>query len=361
VPSEEPQPNSATGLDTITSAADGLDGRRPDAVLPASSPHTERPERASRATLGQLWDAGIGLLVVYAAIVVIFAQLSPFFLTKNNFLNILVGVSILGIVAATQTMVIISRGFDLSVGSTVALAGVVTAEILTAGGSDPLAVAGAIGVGLVVGLINGLLITVVRVNPLITTLAMLSIVRGIAYVWTDALTQVFPGPNLRQLGTGRVLWDIPVSVLIMLAVFVAVWLTLRFTTFGRSLFAVGGNPRAALLAGIDVGRVQLAAYVISGLSAGFAGTILAAQLSAGSPQAANGLELNAVAAVVLGGASLSGGRGRVWGTLLGALIMETLRNGLVLTDVSSFYQMIAWGAVLLLAVVIDQLRRGEAS
>jgi ribose/xylose/arabinose/galactoside ABC-type transport system permease subunit len=192
-------------------------------------------------------------------------------------------------------------------------------------------------------------------------LAMLSIVRGIAYVWTDALTQVFPGPNLRQLGTGRVLWDIPISVLIMLTVFFAVWLTLRFTTFGRSLFAVGGNPRAALLAGIDVGRVQLAAYIISGLSAGFAGAILAAQLSAGSPQAATGLELNAVAAVVLGGASLSGGRGRVWGTLLGALIMETLRNGLVLTDVSSFYQMIAWGLVLLLAVVIDQLRRGEAS
>ncbi|MCC7021468.1 MAG: ABC transporter permease [Thermomicrobiales bacterium] len=317
--------------------------------------------RRPRLTLGDLWDAGIGLLVVYVLIIIIFSQLSPFFLTKNNFLNILVGVSILGIVAATQTMVIISRGFDLSVGSTVALAGVVTAKMLTAGASDWLSVAGAIGVGLLVGVINGLLITVVRVNPLITTLAMLSIVRGIAYVWTNALTQVFPGPHLRWLGTGRVLWDIPVAVLIMLAVFVLVWLTLRFTTFGRALFAVGGNSRAALLAGIDVGRVQLAAYIISGLSAGFAGAILAAQLSAGSPQAANGLELNAVAAVVLGGASLAGGRGRVWGTLLGALIMETLRNGLVLTDVSSFYQMIAWGLVLLLAVVIDQLRRGEGA
>jgi ribose transport system permease protein len=312
-------------------------------------------------SLGGLWDAGIGLLLVYVAIIVVFAQLSEFFLSRNNFLNIGVGVSILGIVAATQTMVIISRGFDLSVGSTVALAGVVTAEILTAGGPEAVAVAGALGVGLVVGLANGLLITVVRVNPLITTLATLAIVRGIAYVWTDALTQVFPGPNLRWLGTGRIFGDVPVSVLIMLAVFVVVWLTLRFTTFGRTLFAVGGNPRAALLAGIDVGRVQLFAYIISGLSAGFAGAILAAQLSAGSPQAANGLELNAVAAVVLGGASLAGGRGRVWGTLVGALIMETLRNGLVLTDVSSFYQMIAWGLVLLLAVVIDQLRRGEAS
>ncbi len=336
-------------------------GDRSPGVPPVAPDDSRLSTSDFRLRLGQLWDAGIGLLVVYAIIILIFSQLSPFFLTKNNFLNILVGVSILGIVAATQTMVIIARGFDLSVGSTVALAGVVTAEILTAGGSDPLAVAGAIGVGLIVGLVNGLLITVIRVNPLITTLATLSIVRGIAYVWTDALTQVFPGPNLRWLGTGRVFWDIPVSVLIMLAVFVAVWLTLRFTTFGRSLFAVGGNPRAALLAGIDVGRVQLAAYVISGLSAGFAGAILAAQLSAGSPQAAMGLELNAVAAVVLGGASLAGGRGRVWGTLLGALIMETLRNGLVLTDVSSFYQMIAWGVVLLLAVVIDQLRRGEGS
>ena len=361
MPSGEPRPSPATDVAATTSLPDGRDGLRSPAVAPAIPAHADVLERGSRVTLGRLWDAGIGLLVVYAVIVAVFSQLSEFFLTKNNFLNILVGVSILGIVAATQTMVIIARGFDLSVGSTVALAGVVSAEILTAGGSDPLAVAGAIGVGLVVGVVNGLLITVVQVNPLITTLATLSIVRGIAYVWTDALTQVFPGPNLRWLGTGRVFWDIPVSVLIMLAVFVAVWLTLRFTTFGRSLFAVGGNPRAALLAGIDVGRVQFAAYVISGLSAGFAGAILAAQLSAGSPQAANGLELNVVAAVVLGGASLAGGRGRVWGTLLGALIMETLRNGLVLTDVSSFYQMIAWGAVLLLAVVIDQLRRGEGS
>jgi ribose transport system permease protein len=299
--------------------------------------------------------------VVYLAIILVFSQLSEFFLTKNNFLNIGVGVSILGIVAATQTMVIISRGFDLSVGSTVALSGVMTAEILNAGGSDLLSVAGAIGVGLVVGLVNGFLITVVRVNPLITTLATLAIVRGIAYVWTGALTQAFPGPNLRWLGTGRVFWDIPVSVLIMLAVFVLVWLVLRFTTFGRALFAVGGNPRAALLAGINVRRVQWLAYIVSGISAGFAGAILAAQLSAGSPQAASGLELNVVAAVVLGGASLAGGQGRVWGTLLGVLIMETLRNGLVLTDVSSFYQMIAWGLVLLLAVVIDQLRRGETS
>jgi ribose transport system permease protein len=314
-----------------------------------------------RPAFGVLWDAGVGLVLVYAVIVLIFAQLSPFFLSKNNFLNILVGVSILGIVAATQTMVIIGRGFDLSVGSTVALAGVVTAEILTAGGADWLAVLGAIGVGLAVGLVNGLLITVVHVNPLITTLATLSVVRGIAYVWTDALTQVFPGPNLRWLGTGRVFGDIPVSVLIMLVIFILVWITLRFTTYGRQLFAVGGNPHAALLSGIDVGRVQLISYLVSGLSAGFAGAILAAQLSAGSPQAAQGLELNTVAAVVLGGASLAGGRGRVWGTLLGALIMETLRNGLVLTDVSSFYQMIAWGVVLLLAVVIDQLRRGEVA
>jgi ribose/xylose/arabinose/galactoside ABC-type transport system permease subunit len=357
VPLDEPRPSPAGQV--AGAAPAGVDSETLQSESATDLP-VAAGSRLPRVTLGGLWDAGIGLLVVYLAIVIVFSQLSDVFLTKNNFLNMGVSVSILGIVAATQTMVIIGRGFDLSVGSTVAIAGVVAAEILIAGGSGPLAVAGAIGIGLVVGLVNGLLITVVRVNPLITTLATLSIVRGIAYVWTDALTQAFPGPNLRRLGIGRVFFDIPISLLIMLAVFVLVSLTLRFTTFGRYLFAVGGNPRAALLAGVDVGRVQLLSYAISGVSAGFAGAILAAQLRAGSPQAATGLELNVVAAVVLGGASLAGGRGRPWGTLLGALIMETLRNGLVLTDVSSFYQMIAWGLVLLLAVVIDQLRRREA-
>ena len=223
---------------------------------------------------------------------------------------------------------------------------------------DAVAFAGAVALGLGIGLVNGLLITVVRVNPLITTLATLSIVRGVAYVWTDALTQEFPGRNLAWLGVQRI-FEVPVPVLVMLAVFAAVSLTMRYTTFGRELYAVGGNPRAALLAGIDVRRTQLAVYGLSGLSAGLAGAILAAQLSAGSPQAATGLELNVVAAVVLGGASLAGGRGRPWGTLLGALIMATLGDALVLIDVSSFRQMIAWDLVLLLAVVIDQLRRQE--
>jgi ribose transport system permease protein len=324
-------------------------------------PPTNTDDAASAAprwTLGGLWDAGVGLVAVYAVIVAVFAVLSPFFLTRNNFLNIGVSVSILGIVAATQTMVIVARGFDLSVGSVVALSGVLTAKLLTWGAPDAVALLGAVGLGLLVGLINGALITVIRVNPLITTLATLSIVRGIAYIWTGALTQIFPGDNLSRLGVGRV-FDIPVQVLIMLVVFLAVSLTLRYTTFGRYLFAVGGNPRAALLAGIDIQRVQLAAYVISGMSAGLAGAILAAQLGAGSPQAAQALELNVVAAVVLGGASLAGGRGRPWGTFLGALIMATLGNGLVLVDVSSFYQLIAWGIVLLIAVVIDQFRRQE--
>jgi len=325
---------------------------------PSDEAAVERRDRSPRTVLGELWDAGIGLAAVYAVIIIVFALLSDVFLSTRNFLNIGVSVSILGIIAATQTMVIIARGFDLSVGSVVALAGVITAKLLEAGQPDLVALGGAIGVGLLVGLVNGLLITIVRVNPLITTLATLSVVRGLAYVWTDALTQGFPGRNLAWLGVQRIA-EVPVPVLVMLIVFAAVSLTLRYTTFGRELYAVGGNPRAALLAGIDVRRTQLAVYLLSGMSAGLAGAILAAQLSAGSPQAATGLELNVVAAVVLGGASLAGGRGRPWGTLLGALIMATLANGLVLIDVSSFYQMIAWGLVLLLAVVIDQLRRPE--
>ena len=313
----------------------------------------------ARPRFGDLWDAGIGLAVVYAAIIGVFASLSDVFLSTRNFLNIGLAIAPLGIVAAVQTMVIIARGFDLSVGSVVALAGVVTAKILLAGQAEGVALLGGLALGLLVGLINGVVITVIRVNPLITTLATLSIVRGIAYVWTDALTQGFPGRDLAWLGVERV-FEVPVPVLVMLLVFALVSLTLRFTTFGRYLFAVGGNPRAALLAGIDVRRTQLAVYALSGLSAGLAGAIVAAQLSAGSPQAATGMELNVVAAVILGGASLAGGRGRPWGTLLGALIMASVGNGLVLIDVSSFYQMIAWGLVLLIAVVIDQLRRQEA-
>jgi ribose transport system permease protein len=299
--------------------------------------------------------SGAALVVIYVGLLVAFTIASPVFLTGDNLLNITASVATLGIVAAVQTAVIISGGFDLSVGSTAAFTSVVVAELLSAGVAAPLAIAGALVVGAVIGLGNALVITKLNVNPLIATLGMMSIVRGVGLVWTDALTVVYPADQLAYLGRARV-GGVQVSIVFMLLAFVAVWAVLRYTVFGRFVFAVGGNPKAAFLSGVRVGRVRSVVYVASGLAAGLAGLVIASQLIAGSPQAAQGLELSAVTAAVLGGASLSGGQGRVWMTLVGALIMGTLTNGLVLMDISSFWQMAVLGVVLILAVALDQLR-----
>lgn len=299
--------------------------------------------------------SGAALVVIYAGLLIAFTIASPVFLTGDNLLNITASVATLGIVAAVQTAVIISGGFDLSVGSTAAFTSVVVAELLAAGVTAPVAIAGALVVGAVIGLGNALVITKLNVNPLIATLGMMSIVRGAGLVWTDALTVVYPADQLAYLGRARV-GGVQVSIVFMLLAFVAVWAVLRYTVFGRFVFAVGGNPKAAFLSGVRVDRVRSIVYVASGLAAGLAGLVIASQLIAGSPQAAQGLELSAVTAAVLGGASLSGGQGRVWMTLVGALIMGTLTNGLVLMDISSFWQMAVLGVVLILAVALDQLR-----
>jgi ribose transport system permease protein len=299
--------------------------------------------------------SGAALVVIYAGLLVAFTIASPVFLTGDNLLNITASVATLGIVAAVQTAVIISGGFDLSVGSTAAFTSVVVAELLAAGVTAPVAIAGALVVGAVIGLGNALVITKLNVNPLIATLGMMSIVRRVGLVWTDALTVVYPADQLAYLGRARV-GGVQVSIVFMLLAFVAVWAVLRYTVFGRFVFAVGGNPKAAFLSGVRVDRVRSIVYVASGLAAGLAGLVIASQLIAGSPQAAQGLELSAVTAAVLGGASLSGGQGRVWMTLVGALIMGTLTNGLVLMDISSFWQMAVLGVVLILAVALDQLR-----
>ena len=313
-------------------------------------------------TLEIALQSGAALVVIYVGLLVAFTIASPVFLTGSNLLNITASVATLGIVAAVQTAVIISGGFDLSVGATAAFTSVVVAEMLGAGMPAPLAIAGALVVGAVIGAVNSFVITWLNVNPLIATLGMMSIVRGAALVWTDALTVVYPADQLAYLGRARI-GGVQVSILFMLLTFVVVWAVLRHTVLGRFVFAVGGNPKAAFLSGIRVNRVRTVVYVASGLSAALAGLVVASQLIAGSPQAAGGLELSAVTAAVLGGASLSGGQGRVWMTLVGALIMGTLTNGLVLMDISSFWQMTVLGVVLILAVALDQVRtrtRGTA-
>ena len=300
------------------------------------------------------WQESLGLLGIYAALLVTLSLLSPYFFSVNNFLNILVAVSTIGIIAVAMTMVIVSGGIDLSVGSVVALSGVAIAQLSH---RMPIAAAilAALVVGLTVGLFNGVAITRVGINPLIATLGTLSIARGLAFVFSGGLTQTINNESFGFLGRGFLL-GIPFQVLVMELLFLLAAWVMHSTVFGRSIYAVGGNAQASRLAGLPVRGLQMAVYLLSGFSAALGGVFLASQLGAGAPQAAAGIELSVIAAVILGGTSLSGGKGTIGGTLLGVLILGTLNNGLTLLNVSSYYQEVARGGVLLLAVGIDQLR-----
>ena len=302
------------------------------------------------------WREELGLLVVY---ILLFAALSwlawPYFLKVRNLLNILVAVSTIGIISVAMTMVIVSGGIDLSVGSVVALTGVVIAQ-LSHHLSMPMAIGAGLLVGVVVGAFNGAAITYARINPLIATLATFSIIRGLAMRFTGGLTQSIDNPSFQFLGRGFVA-GVPVPAIVMLVGFALTAIVMGWTVFGRDIYAIGGNAQASRLAGLPVSSLRMTVYVLSGLSAALGGVFMASQLGAAAPQAALGMELSVIAAVILGGTSLSGGKGSIWGTLLGVLIMGTLNNGLALMSVPSEMQDVARGTVLLLAVGLDQLRQ----
>ncbi|MES2459428.1 MAG: ABC transporter permease [Armatimonadota bacterium] len=323
---------------------------------------TEPVTQAARQNIwsrinGQTW---LGLLGVYIALIITLSLKSPYFLSVNNFLNIGVAVSIIGIIAVTMTMVIVSGGIDLSVASVVALTGTVVAQLSNRDmpfglPAMPVAVTSALAVGLLAGAFNGVAVTRIGINPLIATLGTLSIARGLAFVSSGGLTQTISSDAFGFLGRGFLL-GIPFPVIFMLLLFALTAAIMQKTVFGRSLYAIGGNAQASRLAGLPVSRLVMAVYILSGFSAALGGLFLASQFSSGAPAAAAGIELSVIAAVILGGTSLSGGKGTIGGTLLGVLILGTLNNGLTLLSVSSYYQEVARGAVLLLAVGLDQLR-----
>lgn len=277
-------------------------------------------------------------------------------MSVHNLSNILLTVAITGIIAVAMTMVIVAGGIDLSVGTVVALSAVTVAQ-LSHRMPIGLAVLLALGVGAFVGLFNGMAITRVGINPLIATLGTLSIGRGLSLIFSGGLTQSIASgnDNFGFLGKGFVV-GVPFQVVVMAALFLLAAWVMRSTVFGRSIYAVGGNPHASRLSGLAVPRLQMAVYFLSALSAALCGILLASQLGAGSPTASAGIELSVIAAVILGGTSLSGGKGTIFGTFLGVLILGTLNNGLTLLNVSSYYQEVARGVVLLLAVGLDQLR-----
>lgn len=295
------------------------------------------------------------LVVVLGALIVYFSAASEFFLSANNLLNILTAIAVTGILAAPGTIVLIGGQVDLSVGSATALCGVVLGVSIPTFGL-PVAILLALATGAAVGLINGALVTLIGVNSLIVTLGGLAAFRGAAFLFADGQTVQVSGFN--YLGSGRPFLNIPMPVLLLLAVVATVFVTLKYTVYGRQVYAIGANPVAARLVGIRSRRALFIAFVASGIGAAIAGLILTSQLGAAVPNAATGLELTVVTAIVLGGASLSGGRGSIIGTLIGLMIIGVLNNGLTLMNVSSYWQQVASGVLLISAVSFDRLREG---
>jgi ribose transport system permease protein len=293
------------------------------------------------------------VFLILLALAAVFASQSPQFLNSGNLLNIALQTSIIAIVAVGMTFAILTAGIDLSVGSVVALSGALAAGLVTRSGLDTfVAIPLALLAGAGIGAINGLLIVKGKMPPFVATLAMLSVARGLTLVYTQGRPISGLDERFIFLGNGTVL-GIPMPVLIMLGVFALGWLTLRYTRFGNYVMATGGNPEISRLAGISTGRILGSVYVISGVTAALGGVLLTARLWSAQPNAAVGLELDAIAASVLGGVSLFGGVGSLTGTLAGAFILGILSNGLNLMGVPSFYQQVIKGVVLILAVVLD--------
>ncbi|MFF0569481.1 substrate-binding domain-containing protein [Streptomyces sp. NPDC004041] len=301
-----------------------------------------------------------GALSALVVLVVAMSLLSGDFLTTQNLLNIGVQAAVTAILAFGVTFVIVAAGIDLSVGSVAALSATVLAWSATSAGVPVvLAVVLAIATGIACGFVNGALISYGKLPPFIATLAMLSIARGLSLVISQGSPIAFPD-SVSRLGDTLGGW-LPVPVLVMIAMGLVTALILGRTFIGRSMYAIGGNEEAARLSGLRVKRQKIVIYALSGLFAAVAGIVLASRLVSAQPQAAQGYELDAIAAVVIGGASLAGGVGKASGTLIGALILAVLRNGLNLLSVSAFWQQVVIGVVIALAVLLDTLRRKAGS
>ncbi|MEV3857113.1 substrate-binding domain-containing protein [Streptomyces sp. NPDC050095] len=297
-----------------------------------------------------------GALTALIVLVIALSALSGDFLTTDNLLNIGVQAAVTAILAFGVTFVIVAAGIDLSVGSVAALSATVLAWSATQHGVPVvLAVVLAVATGIVAGLVNGFLIAYGKLPPFIATLAMLSVGRGLALVISDGSPIPFPD-SVSHLGDTLGGW-LPVPVLVMVVMGLVAAVVLGRTYIGRAMYAIGGNEEAARLSGLRVKKQKLVIYALSGLFAAAAGIVLASRLSSAQPQAADGYELDAIAAVVIGGASLAGGTGKASGTLIGALILAVLRNGLNLLSVSAFWQQVVIGVVIALAVLLDTLRR----
>ena len=309
-----------------------------------------------RTWISKEWLIEQKSLIALILLITVVSFLNEYFFTVDNLLNILRQTSVIAILAAGMTLVILTAGIDLSVGSVLALCGAFAASMIGMEIPALIAVPVALLGGAALGSMTGVIIAKGKVQAFIATLVTMTLLRGVTMVYTDGrpistgFTDV--ADVFAWFGTGY-MFGIPVPVWIMFAVFSAIWYLLNHTRFGRYIYALGGNESATLLSGINVDRIKIGVYSICGLLAALAGIIITSRLSSAQPTAGMGYELDAIAAVVVGGTSLMGGRGRIMGTLIGALIIGVLNNALNLLDVSSYYQMIVKAVVILLAVLVD--------
>ena len=295
----------------------------------------------------------------YALLFVVLSLTVENFFSAANIAGLLLSVAQIGMVACTMMLCLASRDFDLSVGSTVALAGVLGAIVLEQTGSLGLAIGGGLLAGALIGAGNGVLIAYLRVNALIATLATMLMVRGLAFITSEGQAVGISNESFIALGD-TALFGLRLPIWVAVACFVVFGVLLNHTVFGRNTLAIGGNPEAARLAGVRVERLRVWIFMLQGMVAALAGLILASRITSGQPNAAMGFELDVISACVLGGVSLMGGRARIFGVVIGVLIMGTVENVMNLLNVDAFYQYLVRGLILLAAVLLDQLQsRGE--
>lgn len=298
----------------------------------------------------------IGILIGLLAIIILFSVISPTFLTSMNITNILRTASSNIYLACGMTMVIILGGIDLSVGSVIALSGVVTVSMIAGNVPVAIAVLGGVVIGVISGLFNGFVLAYTTIPAFIVTLASMDICRGAAYVVSNGQPIRCMDDNFINIGCGY-LGSIPLPVIYFIVIALFSSILLNKTKFGRYVYATGGNREAAQYSGVKIKKVTVITYLLSGIFAAIAGVVLASRMFSGQPTSGNGAEMDAVAAVVLGGTSMTGGSGKIGGTIIGALVIGTLNNGLNLMNVNSFWQYIVKGIVILLAVYIDFLKQ----
>ncbi len=313
-------------------------------------------KRISRGILWQRFGPLLGLVILCVTLGI----LSDHFLTFDNLINVFRQSAVNALVSLGQLLVIITAGIDLSVGSIMGLSCVLAALLLKAGVPPAAALAGSLAIGAALGAINGTLLTKLRLpHPFIPTLGMMNVARGLALVISGGFPISELPAGFRFWGAGSVLW-IPAPVILVLLFCGLFHVFLTRTTIGRDIYAIGGNPQAAMLSGVPVDRRLILVYTLSGMMAGAASIVLAGRMNSGFPLAGSGAELDAIAAVIIGGASFFGGVGTVGGTLVGALIMGVLRNGLNLLNVSASWQTVVIGVVIVGAVLVDVIRKGAA-